>query len=444
MAIDREATLKSAEKLLRSGRLDAAIAEYARVVDDQPADWNSINALGDLHLRAGQPALAVPLYMRVAEHLFAEGFHARAGAHFKKVLKIVPGDERAQLRLAEISARQGLLAEARSYYGAIEGRRRRDGDHAGADEILVAVGDLDPDDLGGRLAAAQAVERLGRDADAFARYRALCDEFVERERTTEAAATLCLEKVVEGLAGRQEFAEAADLLKAFVRQTPQRLDLVLRLVELCVDAGLEAETLEAQAMLADTYLAAGRPDEARLIAEDLMARDPSSAGNAARLVESQRMLEASPPPPNPGDSSLDEVFQQLRSGIEGAADDGAEHLGLARTYLDMAMPDEAIGVLELAARAPLHRFEASSLLAQIYRDRDDLPAAIEWFERATEAPAPSSEEARALLYDLGDILETVGEGARALAVFIELQTEAPGYRDVVSRVTRLAGTETEG
>ena len=441
MAIDREATLKTAEKFLRIGRLDAAIAEYARVVEEQPADWNSVNTLGDLHIRAGQPARAVPLYRRVAEHLFAEGFHARAGAHFKKVLKITPGDEQAQLRLAEIAARQGLLADARSYFAAVERRRRQDGDEAGADEILVAIGDLDPDDLSARMAAAQALERLGRGADALARYRSLCDEFVERERTVEAAAMLCLEKAVEGHVERQEFSQAAELLRAFAAQSPPRVDLLLRLVELCVDGELPGEMLEAQAMLADAYMATGRPAEARVIAEDLLARDPASAGHAARLRDVMRALDVPNADEDAADRSLDDVFQQLRSG---AGDDGAEHIGLARTYLEMGMPDEALGALELAARSPRHRFEASSLLAQLHRDNSDLPAAIEWFERAAEAPAPSPDEARALLYDLGDVLETVGEAARALAVFIELQTEAPGYRDVAIRVTRLARPETEG
>ena len=44
---NREAALKSAEKALRQGRIDAAIAEYVRVVEAQPRDLNSANALGD-------------------------------------------------------------------------------------------------------------------------------------------------------------------------------------------------------------------------------------------------------------------------------------------------------------------------------------------------------------------------------------------------------------
>ena len=56
MPIDRAATLRTAEKLLRQGKLDAAIAEYFRVVDEFPRDWNTANVLGDLYVRAKQTA----------------------------------------------------------------------------------------------------------------------------------------------------------------------------------------------------------------------------------------------------------------------------------------------------------------------------------------------------------------------------------------------------
>ncbi|HEX6974757.1 MAG TPA: tetratricopeptide repeat protein, partial [Vicinamibacterales bacterium] len=85
MAIDREDTLKKAEKLLRQGRLDGAIAEYVRVVEDQPRDWTTANTLGDLYVRAGQSDKAVAQYSRIAEHFFEDGFYPKAAALYKKI-----------------------------------------------------------------------------------------------------------------------------------------------------------------------------------------------------------------------------------------------------------------------------------------------------------------------------------------------------------------------
>ena len=77
MALDREDTLKKAEKLLRQGRLDGAIAEYVRVVEDQPRDWNTANTLGDLYVRASQSDKAVVQYGRIADHFYNEGFYPK-------------------------------------------------------------------------------------------------------------------------------------------------------------------------------------------------------------------------------------------------------------------------------------------------------------------------------------------------------------------------------
>ena len=106
------------------------------------------------------------------------------------------------------------------------------------------------------------------------------------------------------------------------------------------------------------------------------------------------------------------------------------------------MADEAVGSLQTAARSPRYRFEAASTLGRLYRDQEDLPHAIEWLERAAEAPAPAVEDGRALLYDLGVTLETARETARALAVFMELQADAGEYRDVSARVDRLSKVQT--
>jgi len=148
----------------------------------------------------------------------------------------------------------------------------------------------------------------------------------------------------------------------------------------------------------------------------------------------------------PKRENLEEVFQDFREEVsrQSGSDDAAQHLKLARTYLEMGMADEAIGSLETAARSPRYRFEAASMLGRLHRDQKDLPHAIEWLERAAEAPAPGADEGRTLLYDLGVTLEDVGETARALAVFMELQADAGEYRDVAARVDRLARVQTGG
>ena len=190
MAFDREDTLKKAEKLLRQGRLDAAIAEYVRVLEDQPRDSNTANTLGDLYARAGQPDKAIGQYTGVAENLVHEGFYSRAAALYKKILKIRPDDEAAQLQLGELSAKQGLLADAKSYFIVVGDRRRARGDQVGANEMVVRLGSVDPSDVEGRLAAARILADRGETIGAAIRFRELHADLLEKNRRADALAAL--------------------------------------------------------------------------------------------------------------------------------------------------------------------------------------------------------------------------------------------------------------
>ncbi len=394
MAFDREDTLKKAEKLLRQGRLDAAISEYARVLEDQPRDWNTANTLGDLYVRAGQTDKAVAQYTRIADHLAHEGFFPRAAALYKKILKIRPDDEAAQLQLGELSARQGLLADAKSYFSVVAERRRLRGDQAGADEMVVRLGSVDPSDVEGRLAAARVLEQSGEAIGAAIRYRELHADLVEKNKPAEALAALreavrlnpedkegraelaraalrtgdfetarrlldeetaagdpqllfalltielrsgsgtldrtrelirqlltadatyqnrvvdlvwslsnnapevafvCIDATVDALTAISAYTAAAELLQQFVARVPGQIPALLRLVEVCVDGGLESEMYETQAQLTDAYLSTGQAAEARVIAEDLVAREPWERAHIERFRRALVMLRVSDP-----------------------------------------------------------------------------------------------------------------------------------------------------
>ena len=131
-------------------------------------------------------------------------------------------------------------------------------------------------------------------------------------------------------------------------------------------------------------------------------------------------------------------------GRNSAEEAAAEQYRLALTYRELGMNEEAIKALEAAARSPRQRFDACSLLGRVYIENGELPRAVDWLERAAEAPAPTPDASRALLYDLGETLEKTGEKARALAVFVELESESGGYRDVAQRIKRLSKAQAKG
>ncbi|HSK08967.1 MAG TPA: tetratricopeptide repeat protein, partial [Vicinamibacterales bacterium] len=190
MAIDRDTTLRKAEKFLRQGRLDSAIAEYLRVIEDQPRDWSTVNTVGDLLVRAGQVESAIQHYARIADHLFTEGFLPRAAAVYKKILKVKPDEEHALVQTAEIFQRQGLVVNAKKALETIADRRIKRGDRRGAAEILVRIGALDPSDLSAGLAAAKASGELGDTAAAVTALVRLAAEFLQRGKVAQSVQAL--------------------------------------------------------------------------------------------------------------------------------------------------------------------------------------------------------------------------------------------------------------
>ena len=193
----------------------------------------------------------------------------------------------------------------------------------------------------------------------------------------------------------------------------------------------------------------------------------ATAIDVERILEELDELDAMPAPPTRPDSveidlsivlddmrippaapaaDLDSVFAQLRdeASHESAPDPANREYQRGLALYKAGQRDECIVPLAAAARAPSLRFAAASLLARIHVEHGVMPQAIEWFERAAEAPAPTPEDGQRLLYDLASALESVGEVARALAILMELRADAGEYRDVVERIDRLTQAQTRG
>jgi tetratricopeptide (TPR) repeat protein len=618
--IDREATLKQADKLIRQGKLDAAIAEYVRLIDEQPQDWTTINVLGDLYLRARNNEKALEQYIRVADHQFAEGFFPKSAALYKKALKLDPENEHILMQLAEIGERQGKFVDAKQFLKQVARQRQGRGEDRAAAECILRLGSLPEADVESRIAAVQAAQQLGdafravellkeaaqllekqkkrnealqllADAaeidpfDAELRVR-LAREFLELGQPKRARAYLSFETAgddpelllalatVEFAEGKEEDARvamarvlalapdrepeiariahslmeesrvesafacmdaitdaallqgdvprAAASLQAFVDRTPY-IPALAKLVGISVEAGLGDRLRDTQAQLVDAYLEASRGEDARIVAEDLVRAEPANEMYAARLrraltltgesdpeaavarIRSSQerstvdpaprvdafdidatMTEAEQPSevPDPpvvsdedealavplaeidlstalsglaspaavGDASeavlsasdpaadIEDVFAQMRA--QSARDQQAS-AALAQyeegaRLIEQGLDREAIAALEAAARVPMMRFKAAARLGRFLIDRGDLNEGVEWLERAAEAPPPSPEEGHDLLYELAGALEAQGESARALAVLMELDAEADGYRDVRTRIMYLS------
>jgi tetratricopeptide (TPR) repeat protein len=376
VAIDRDDALRTAEKLLRQGRLDGAIAEYERVVDAFPDDAATASALGDLYGRAGKATQAVAQFMRIGDHFLKDGNQAKAAASYRKVLKLDPGHESALLQLVEAAAQQGQIADAKAHLQSAIDKRKGRGDQDGADALTIRLATLDPSDFEARLQAAWIQVRTGKASNAelmeLARQlderkreheaEQLLEEVVKRDpgateislrlakaflrrdevararrylpdtsttrepellltgakiylkldnldaardhlvrflaaapKAVEEVATLgehlaspnaryaIVDLLVDHAAASGDFGKAARRLQGFLEKAPRHLAALLRLVEVCVDGDLDAALTSAQQELAEAYLEVGEAEKARVIAEDLLLRNPRATTHKDRL-----------------------------------------------------------------------------------------------------------------------------------------------------------------
>lgn len=358
MQIDRDATLKRAGKLLRQGKVDAAIAAYEELTSAIPDDTSSVNALGDLYVRAGHIDRAVAQFALAGEQLARDGAAAKAAAVYKKILRLRPGDDRAT-RALELFAEKGkrsrrkpgpavppddpefrmtaareaqdasdvgracaLLIEAADLY-ELQGRHsdalaavaEASGiDPANADlrfrmlKMLIAQGELVQARCVARVASelaivAEAFEAAGRPEEAA--------EMIAEAASVESAgadpeirlpdmrhpdaAFATTDAAADAAASAGDWDRAIAVLEEFVSRVPHHVPALLRLIEVRVDGGRTEQISTTQERLADAYLHAGRGAEARLIAEDLVMHTPWDQGRVARLLRAL-VLCADPDP----------------------------------------------------------------------------------------------------------------------------------------------------
>ena len=586
MPIDRATTLRNADTYLKQGKLDLAIAEYLRVIEDQPRDWTTANALGDLYVRAGQIDNAIEQFSRIADNFAAEGFLPKASALYKKILKLKPGHEHALVQAADIAAAQGLFVDARGYLKTIADRRRASGDDRGVAEIEVRLGTLDPADYPARIAAAQARARLGEIDAAIADLKALATELSDKTRVADAAEALraavqlaprdqeieaellrtyveagnvaeargwarapadyrviasaladrgeaqaslevlqhaiarfpddtelrtaiarallaqgdvaraaeffdgdashpvlslriaethlvagridealgllrrlleddpqqrdpvallawdletrstaatfaVIELAVEVAVAQRDHNWGALALQEFVRRTPGHVPALLRLVEVCVDGGLDGTTPIAQAQLADAYLDAGAAARARVIAEALAVRNPSNAAHVDRL---RRALEmAGEPDP---ESVIADLLTAAPATDDGERDDeippGPEPAAHADAELDAEADADMMDVETQTADIPRDAGEAAP-------DRGDtapfdLSASavdIEALLRELEGPpSPPAAVPPNMEVDLSIVLDTIKPGAPPLPQLAPLSADETPSADL--------------
>jgi pilus assembly protein FimV len=137
--------------------------------------------------------------------------------------------------------------------------------------------------------------------------------------------------------------------------------------------------------------------------------------------------------------SLEEIVEGFKKGVAEnlSAEDYDTHYNLGIAYREMGLLDEAVGEFQLAAKDPAHLVDCCAMLGLSFLEKGLPELAVKWYQRGLTAPDLKEEVMLSLLYDMGNVYMTMGDGAAAKKTFVELYGINSHYRDVVAKLEDL-------
>ncbi len=165
------------------GQWREAVNAYRQILEESAGEEVDIglwNRIGDLHLRLNETDLAVQAYESAVNAYVDVGLYNNAIALCRKIQRLVPGRASTYLRLGQISAAKGFLADARQNFLEYADRMRRAGKLDESFGALKEFADLSPDDTDVRRLLADQLLHHGRRDEAVDQLRILLGPLLER------------------------------------------------------------------------------------------------------------------------------------------------------------------------------------------------------------------------------------------------------------------------
>jgi tetratricopeptide (TPR) repeat protein len=277
MAIQRDKIIASAEKLVAKGKIEPAIKEYERLLDDNPSDVNTLNRIGDLWVRINRNDEAVKVFSRIADHYSRDGFFLKAIAIYKKINKLDPSKLDIYAKLADLYGKQGLAMEAKSQYQVLADYYLKHGDPANALVIYRKISELDPNSINVHVKLADLYSQNNQTKDALKEYDRVGRMLLKRGMLDEAVQVF--KKALKIDAGNIELVES--LVTALLEA--KDYNNAIQIVQASLESSSDNPRL--MAIHGRILLAKGDTAGAREALEGALARDGNDAGVRDALAE---------------------------------------------------------------------------------------------------------------------------------------------------------------
>ncbi|MBO6937643.1 MAG: tetratricopeptide repeat protein [Deltaproteobacteria bacterium] len=314
MSVDRSKVLSAAQKHLAKGNYDRAIAEYRRLVDEDPGDVRTWLKIGDLQTRKGAHKDASDTYHRVAEHYAEQGFFLKAVAVYKQILKLQPTRLDISLRLAEMYEQLQLVSDALQTYEQAAAAYARQGDADNMLAILDRMAKLDPENIPVRIKYAEAlskakeVERAASEFEAGARLleeQGRIDDYLkvaERLLYHRPGDVALSKKLARTYLSRNDAKRALSKLQACFKKDPRDIATLELLAQAFHVLGQSAKTISVYKEMVRILAEKKEDDERARILKKILELDPNDAEArqelakfAAPSVAPRRPVDSVPP-----------------------------------------------------------------------------------------------------------------------------------------------------
>ena len=258
MAIDRNKVKKEADKFLAAGKVDRAIEELRKLLEDNPKDLVTMNTIGDLYLQIRRIPEAVEVFRRLAIAHEREGFALKAVAILQKTMRSAPDDIDIAQRLADLYRQTNKIKEAVQVHLQVAEHFQKKGLIKRALEEFAKLVDLDPKNLKNKVRLADLYNKEGMKDRAAAIYLEVAESLAMEQMHTEAQQIMERAKamvstpqvfltqsrlgVIQG-----DYATAAQHLRAGLETNPRNTDLLEALAEIELRSGHPDRALEALA-----------------------------------------------------------------------------------------------------------------------------------------------------------------------------------------------------
>ncbi|ANM28928.1 hypothetical protein ABI59_03870 [Acidobacteria bacterium Mor1] len=484
----REKALKEAERLLKQGRVQAALGKLQQFVAANPGDMPALNRVGDLLARQGRNEEAVDYYEKIAASFSEGGFIPKAIAIYKKVLRLVPDHTESNIRLGELYLRQNLLGDARANLVRAADKLIAEEKFDEAQAVYEKLIAAQPEEPSHRLQLAEALAAAGDTERAAQNFGNVARLY--QEQGNQAQADLHFKRAIDVDPNSVDAVIGA----ASCMRTAGRLDAAIGLLSTRIHAGADDPSLTGELALChheagkldkavEVLLESARPADADVFMAVFRAKidageeepvwqafDPAikrwtDDGSAAELVAAlERLVNLEDPGHIPALQRLYHVLKAIgdREGSGGALE------SLVQAYRSRSMHDEASLMLdqlrEIRPESPLlAASEAEEMLPEAPAEDEaaseagEVPEEMADGEAAADAPAAavatdgldpslaapavplsrSDEEFASGRMTQAEILEKYGLIDQARDQLLQVTTRFPGYVEAQDRLVKL-------